>query len=103
MKQSKLQFCHKGTKTLRTDFYFNLGALGSLWQKRITSKFLSLIRPAALSPAAAAYMKHSKLQIFHEGIKTLRTVVYFNLGALVSLWQKRITSKFLSLIRMAAI
>ena len=29
---------------------------------------------------------HSKLQISHKGTKTRRDDMYFNLGALVSLW-----------------
>jgi hypothetical protein len=31
MNHLKLQFCHEGTKTLRDDMYFYLGALESLW------------------------------------------------------------------------
>jgi len=36
----KKQFCHEGTKTRRTYICFDLGALVSLWKKRIASKFL---------------------------------------------------------------
>jgi hypothetical protein len=69
---SNLQFCHEGSKTLRADFYFNLGALVSWWQKRITSKFLYLIRRAVLSPEAAALVKlHRRALLITQKIPSL--------------------------------
>ena len=45
------------------------------------------IRNPIDSIVLSAYMKlHSKLQLCHQGTKTQRDDMYFNLGALASLW-----------------
>jgi hypothetical protein len=41
-------------------------------------------------------MKHSKLQLCHQGTKTQRDDMYFNLGALASLWLNEIHQSFFS-------